>query len=292
MSGVFKGIKKVFKKVKKAVKSVAKGIGKAVKKVFKSKIFRAVLIAAAIWFTAGTATAFLANPSAGFLSAMQTSAGNMWTTATSFLSGSTAAAGQAAGTAATGATTGATAAATEAAATGTLNVAAGTTAAAAEAGATAAGAAGSAAGTAATAGTATSGGGIVSSALNAAKGVGNFIEANPKTSLLAFSGASNAYKAAAEREAANKKRKYEEKLRNERGLYGQDVGGQGNDLPTESGLLTPYLRPEATGVQPAGGGQASMMAANATQAPVVQRPVKRQQLPELRRQGFINSTRV
>lgn len=54
MSGVVKGVKKVFKKV-----------GKAVKKLWKNKIVRAIVIAAAIYFTAGAAAAYFAAPAAG-----------------------------------------------------------------------------------------------------------------------------------------------------------------------------------------------------------------------------------
>ena len=41
------------------------GIAKAIKKVFKSKIFKAIVVVAAVWFTAGTATAYFAAPRPG-----------------------------------------------------------------------------------------------------------------------------------------------------------------------------------------------------------------------------------
>lgn len=66
MSGLVKGVKKVFNKI------------------VKSPIFKAVAVAAIIWFTAGTAAAYFAAPSAGIGSAMASSATTMWTTTASF----------------------------------------------------------------------------------------------------------------------------------------------------------------------------------------------------------------
>ena len=54
-SKIFKGIKKVVKGVAKGIKKVVKGVAKVVKKVAKSKIFKAVLAAAAIYVTGGAA---------------------------------------------------------------------------------------------------------------------------------------------------------------------------------------------------------------------------------------------
>jgi hypothetical protein len=55
LSKVFKGIKKVVKGVAKVIKKTVKGVAKVVKKVAKSKIFKAVLAAAAIYVTGGAA---------------------------------------------------------------------------------------------------------------------------------------------------------------------------------------------------------------------------------------------
>jgi hypothetical protein len=54
MSGLVKSIKKTFKKITKGVK-----------KVLSSKVFQAVIVAAAIYFTVGAATAYFAAPAAG-----------------------------------------------------------------------------------------------------------------------------------------------------------------------------------------------------------------------------------
>jgi hypothetical protein len=54
-SKIFKGIKNVVKGVVKGIKNVVKGVGKVVKKIAKSKIFKAILIAAAIYVTGGAA---------------------------------------------------------------------------------------------------------------------------------------------------------------------------------------------------------------------------------------------
>ena len=54
-SKIFKGIKKVVKGVAKVIKKTVKGVAKVVKKVAKSKIFKAVLAAAAIYVTGGAA---------------------------------------------------------------------------------------------------------------------------------------------------------------------------------------------------------------------------------------------
>ena len=55
LSKIFSGIKKVVKGVAKGIKKVVKGVGKVVKKVAKSKIFKAMLVAAAIYVTGGAA---------------------------------------------------------------------------------------------------------------------------------------------------------------------------------------------------------------------------------------------
>ena len=54
-SKIFKSIKKVVKGVAKVIKKTVKGVAKVVKKVAKSKIFKAVLAAAAIYVTGGAA---------------------------------------------------------------------------------------------------------------------------------------------------------------------------------------------------------------------------------------------
>ena len=54
-SKIFKGIKNIVKGVAKVIKKTVKGVTKIVKKVAKSKIFKAILMAAAIYYTGGAA---------------------------------------------------------------------------------------------------------------------------------------------------------------------------------------------------------------------------------------------
>jgi hypothetical protein len=80
--GLFKSIKKAFKKVvkgvKKAVKKVVKGVGKVVKKIANSKIFKAIVIAAAIYVTGGAAIgAFSGGTATGFAGSWMTGATNL-----------------------------------------------------------------------------------------------------------------------------------------------------------------------------------------------------------------------
>lgn len=63
MSGVVKGVKKVFKK-----------IGQAVKKIVKSPIFKAIVIAAAIYFTGGLAAGAMGSTTAAALPGISTAA--------------------------------------------------------------------------------------------------------------------------------------------------------------------------------------------------------------------------
>ena len=55
LKSLFKGIKNIVKGVVKGIKNVVKGVAKVVKKVAKSKVFKAILIAAAIYVTGGAA---------------------------------------------------------------------------------------------------------------------------------------------------------------------------------------------------------------------------------------------
>ena len=160
------------------------GVVKTVKKAFKKNpILTTIVIAAAVWFTAGVAMAYMAAPSAGMGGAMSASATSMWTTATT---GTFVSASEVAVTNATAAANGVTvgALAGEAATTGTaISATEGAGAlsgaeagiATSEAALTEASVAGtmpaSAAGTATTAGS-TTGGGII-------QGAGGWMQANP-----------------------------------------------------------------------------------------------------------------
>jgi|TARA_R110000824_G_scaffold98659_3_gene235287 hypothetical protein len=55
--GLFKSIKKAFKKITGGIKKAVKGVIKGVKKISKSKLFKAIVIAAAIIVTGGAAIA-------------------------------------------------------------------------------------------------------------------------------------------------------------------------------------------------------------------------------------------
>jgi hypothetical protein len=77
LSKVFKGIKKVVKGVAKVIKKTVKGVAKVVKKVAKSKIFKAVLAAAAIYVTGGAAAgAFGASGTTGMFGKWATQYGS------------------------------------------------------------------------------------------------------------------------------------------------------------------------------------------------------------------------
>ena len=66
LSKIFSGIKKIVKGVAKGIKKVVKGVAKVVKKVAKSKIFKAIMIAAAIYVTGGAAAGAFGASGTGF----------------------------------------------------------------------------------------------------------------------------------------------------------------------------------------------------------------------------------
>ena len=82
-SKIFKSIKKVVKGVAKGIKKVVKGVAKVVKKVAKSKIFKAVLMAAAIYVTGGAAISAFGGAAPG------TFFGNWAASTSSFMKGGT-----------------------------------------------------------------------------------------------------------------------------------------------------------------------------------------------------------
>ena len=77
-SKLFKGIKKVVKGVVKGIKKVVKGVAKVVKKVAKSKIFKAVLMAAAIYVTGGAAAGAFGSTGAWATSVSNLMASGTW----------------------------------------------------------------------------------------------------------------------------------------------------------------------------------------------------------------------
>ena len=76
-SKIIKGIKNIVKGVAKVIKKTVKGVAKVVKKVAKSKIFKAVLTAAAIYVTGGAAAgAFGASGTTGMFGKWATKYGS------------------------------------------------------------------------------------------------------------------------------------------------------------------------------------------------------------------------
>ena len=77
ISKIFSGIKKVVKGVAKGIKKVVKGVGKVVKKVAKSKIFKAILIAAAVYYTGGAFLKGAGVSGSGFFGTWATNVGTV-----------------------------------------------------------------------------------------------------------------------------------------------------------------------------------------------------------------------
>lgn len=76
MSGIAKSVKKVFKKTVDTAE-----------RVLKSDLAKTMVVAAGIYWGVGTAQAYFAAPEAGLGSAMSSSANSMWTSTSSFFSG-------------------------------------------------------------------------------------------------------------------------------------------------------------------------------------------------------------
>lgn len=261
------------------------GIARTVKKAFKkSPILTTIVAAAAIWFTAGVASAYFSAASPGLAGSMSASASSMWTTATtgSFVSAAEVATTNAAATAA--ASQGAMAAATATEATSVagaaeginLSLAGATEGAAAAVPGTAgidltlAGAAPTnalGAASAGTAGAAGSGGGIV-------KGAMGWMSKNPIPTMILGQAGVGAYQGRLE----EKERQREDEYRRSRGLMGYDYGGGYGGIvntaarpvqqPVEPGVRQPSTRPQ-------------QVAAPQT------RPIERKNLPKLNQQGLV-----
>lgn len=240
MSGIFKGVKKVFKSVKKVVSKAVSTVKDVAQSVWESQIGRMAIMAAAVWFTAGTATAFSAAPQAGLGSAMAQSGANMWTTATSFMGAGPAAVASPAGSVAANAATAGTAVPLSASAGAPL--------------------AGAMAGPSAVTST------LAQQSVPAAAGspgilgrVMGTIQKNPLATMMVGMGVSNAVASSNEKDAQSNRQEWLDNTRRERGLMGSDYGGKGSDLPTQSGILAPYVSappgptvsaPNAPGSQP------------------------------------------
>ena len=77
-SKIIKGIKNIVKGVAKVIKKTVKGVAKVVKKVAKSKIFKAILIAAAIYVTGGAAAGAFGSTGAWATSVSNLMASGTW----------------------------------------------------------------------------------------------------------------------------------------------------------------------------------------------------------------------
>jgi hypothetical protein len=216
MSGVIKAIGKAFKKVVKAVKKVVKAI---------VKIAKPLLIAAAVYFTAGVAIGAFGGASV-ISSLPGWGAGGLFSSAASSLGGWTgfAAGGQVAGAAAgtvaaTGAAETAAAAAPTVAAPTVQGAAAGT---AAAEGAAATGAAG---------GAAAAPGGVAGIAKNAVTGLVNYAK-TPGGGYTIAKGIEGAAAYMSEQDKIEQEQEREDELARRAGFFGMDRQGTQIDLPT------------------------------------------------------------
>ena len=280
MSGIFKSVKKVFNKLK------------------ESKIVKAVVIAAAIWFTAGAAMAYFAAPAAGLGGAMSASASSMWATSTtgSFVSASQVATTNAA-MAASGTQTAMLAAQT--AEFGAEGVALTDAALASGGTVTAAGVdTAVAAGVDSTSSLAmTEGTGVVNSvaAGNTVPGYnapapggtggaaqGNFFSRNPMTTMVLGQAGVGAYQSYEQRRMEDDQREEDARIRQERGLMGVDYQGDYKGI-VNSQAVTPQQTVEQATAPPVVAAQ---------QVAPVNRPVARKNLPQLNKQGLVAPQQV
>ena len=251
MSGIIKSVAKVFKKVVKAIKKVP--------------IIKAVVIAAAIWFTAGAAMNYFAAPGLGVGNAMSMQATSMWqATTTAFATEG-------------GATVGSIA--PESAITETVLAPVGETVAGQTTMAGASGAGNAAITEGVNAGATNIGfnggvnpGGIVNGAANIPPppATPGWIEANPMKAMMLGQGVSGAVSSYEAEKQADDDREAEDKRLKDRGLMGVD----------------------SEGVYQGGGIVASQM--NATDAQKVGaqavRPIDRKNLPQLQKQQLVRRT--
>jgi len=269
------------------------GISKKFKKVLK-----VVAIAAVVWFTAGTASAYMAAPNAGIGSAMSASANSMWLTASggAFVSGAEAglmASGKMAlpqGASLLIGEVGASVASTSALAVDTTGaaIASGTGLSPAVAGldigaTTLAGdlAGASAAGQA----------GVINGIAGGGGSVGGITAGQTMAMMVGGQALSGAYGAYAEDKAAER----EEKARKERGLAGFNWEGESafrKDQPDNVGIINSQREQVVDPTQVSNQRVMTQPSqAVAEQAPAT-RPIKRQDLPKLQKQGLIAPNQV
>lgn len=226
MSGLVKSVKKVFKKVGEGIKNVWHAI---------APIAKVVVIAAAVYFTAGAAIGAFAGEGAiaalpgwgagGLFSSAATSMGvpGFGGAATLFASGAGGAAAGAAGAEAAGAGAGAAGAASTAGAAGSAT-AAGTSA-------------------AGTAGTAAAGTGAATASPGLIGAISNAVEAHPMATMMAAQGVSKAVQASAEQQAKKDARQEARKATS----WGLSKNGQ-NYADISSGELAAPASPQTQAV--------------------------------------------
>jgi len=253
-------------------------IGKIFDAIMDSPVLKAVVVAAAVWFTAGTATAYFAAPQAGLGAAMQSSASSMWTATTNFFGADAAASGAAEAAAEASSITAEAAAASE-------GIGATTSIAEIEAAGAGAGAASAAEPTLAQLGTAPTtpsmagaqlpGAGALPATAPAAypgAGIVNWMAKNPIPTMVIGQGLAGASAAGAEQEAADRAAAE----RRERGLMGFKYGGEYG-----GGVVGSQMQ------QPVGAGTQPIAAPTVAQQAPQQIMVPKEELPNLSKQGRI-----
>ena len=256
------------------------GVIKSVTKSFrKSNLLGKVAIAAAVWWTAGTAMAYFSAPSVTVGQAMAASTESMFSAVsaeTAFVSPSTAAAGMTETAAATAAGAGTQAAelASQTEAFGAAGNAA-TNASLQYAGDAAVNAgvdtmSGIAAGT---------GGAGNVAASTAAKLAANGSMTNSQMMGMVLGG--NAISGAAAADQAEEQRDYKDRVRRERGLGGYNYDGSYAGKPVIRSAMRPKSEDQAI--------NAPEVVAPTVQAPGQPRPIPRRELAKLNRQGLVGS---
>ena len=288
MSGLVNAIKKTFKKVTKEIGRAVDKVVDVVEDVVESDVFKVVAVAAVVWFTVGTASAYFAGPTAGsFGASASASATNMWSSTTAFFGGEAAAAGAGESVAAldgmaaeaswgVNAVGGAEAAAANVAASAhPLNAAAvaGSTTASNLTGTAIAGEAGMLG-----AGSVNAAAGVGEVAATSAGGMMGWLEANPMATMMLGQGVMGAAQGySADKSAERIQNAEDERLKN-RGLGGFDYSGN------RQGVVASQQTPEQVVAEP----DASKVAPVQQQevAPqAVQTPVPKDQLPKLLENG-------
>lgn len=270
MSGVVKAVKKVFKKAVDVHKKVFDLHKKAIDFVKDHKIAKYVVIAAAVYFTAGLAIG-------AFGGASTIAAAPGWGATGIFTQAATAIGAPGFGSAALFGAGATTAAAAAPAASGVAAPAAGgfTGAAVHSSFAPAVASAGAAAPAAG------GGGGIIG---NVAGAVGGAVQKYPVASMMLGQGIANAVEAKNAREAAEDERRYERKRSKKQGYFGMDQMGTQIDLPT--GAENPQIFAPMAPAAPTQIARAAVSGQNPQTVPMTATELLKQQ-----QQGIIQNPR-